>query len=416
MRIILPDPGIQDRRGHHYAHAWSIAEECKRRSIDMEVLTHLAVSDDVSDRLKCSPVFRTYFYDRGPKRRASWYYLALHLVRSWKYRKDLSLGLSGRAGPGDVVLLNTIDCSLLKGYARWLERLPAARRPFTVIVLRFLPEEGLPRGHWPEVSRRIYKRLLNRIEGLAPGKLLFGTDTKLIAQDFEALLGAEVARIPLPLKLPDARPRDAQSDQVHLVFLGGPQEKRGFHLLPEALSEAMAKFPNLRATVQVSHPDRASKKSLVPLVDKLRQLEPRLEIIEGEIDEAEFYRRILSSDAVLLPYDPKVYAKRSSQMLAESASLGRPVIVTRGGFLEHEVDAAGMVAVLCERFDSRALAEAIAGFVTNRRRLVEQAWASSSLLSRGYRVEDFVDCLEFLAKGKVVSRHGEEAVPPRATA
>jgi len=97
-----------------------------------------------------------------------------------------------------------------------------------------------------------------------------------------------------------------KSDQAHLVFHGGPQEKRGFHLLPDALSEAFGKFPNLRATVQVSHPDRATKKALVPLVDKLRQLGPRLENIEGEIDEAEFDQRILSSDAILLPHDPQV--------------------------------------------------------------------------------------------------------------
>lgn len=416
MRVILPDPGIQDRRGHHYAHAWSIAQECKRRSIDMAVLTHLELSDDVSDRLDCSPIFRSYFYDPGSKRKASWYCLGLYFVRSREYQKDLTLGLFNHVDPGDVILLNTVDCSLLRGYARWLERLPAAKRPYTVIVLRFLPEEGLPRGRLSQVSRLINKRLLDRIGSLAPGKLLVGTDTKLIAREFENLLGAEVAHIPLPLKLPEARPRDTYSDQVHLVFLGGSQEKRGFHLLPDALSEAMGKFPNLRATVQVSHPERASNKFLAPLVDKLRQLGPRLKIIEGEIDETEFYQRIVSSDAVLLPYDPKIYAKRSSQMLAEAASLGRPVIVTRGGFLEHEVAAAGMVGVLCERFDSSALAEAIARFVTNRRQLVEQAWASGSLLRKSHRVEDFVDCLELFAKGKVVSRNSEEIVPPRATA
>jgi len=36
--------------------------------------------------------------------------------------------------------------------------------------------------------------------------------------------------------------------------------------------------------------------------------------------------------------------------------------------------------VLCKSFDSASLTEAIAEFVTGRRQLVEQVWASSSLL------------------------------------
>jgi glycosyltransferase involved in cell wall biosynthesis len=403
MRVLIPDPGLRHTRGHNYAHAWALADECRQRSIAVDILAHVDVSDEAIQRLHCRPIFRTFFYDGGPKRVPAPYSLGLYVVRARRYFEDLSAGLTGRAGRDDVVLLNNVDCGFLAGYARWLASLSADARPGSAIALRFAPDDGLARGRLPGVSRTIYERLLRRIRRLTDGRLLLGSDTTLVAQDFAKLLGCEISYLPLPLSLPAAEPRPTHSGGGHLVFLGNPRKERGVHLLPEALSAALEKLPDLSATIQVSKAGGVAGRRLAGTIERLRELAPRVELIERDLSESEFYQCFTDSDAVLLPYDPGNYAKRSSQVLAEAAGLARPVIVIRESFLQHEMASAGIAGVVCEHFSGPALAEAIVYFAEHRQELLEDSWRRCEGLRKLHSAAGFVDCLESLAAGKVAA-------------
>ena len=397
MEVHYMDPALAHLRGHVFAHALAIAEECERRDIPLHIFGNQDAAGEVVDRLHCSRQFYTARWSGKSwklARRVVWSAVLMYVARSRQFFRELDNALSGRVGSKDVVVFGSTDCSLLAGYAHWLASVPPHARPHLAIILRVAAGHGLDRRRLPSLSRILYRKLLRRIQRLAPGKVLIGTDTILVAQDFEQLLGSPLSFIPLPLNLPEASQRPAGTRQVELVFLGDARPEKGFGLLPEALSKALDKNPGLSATIQVTKP----YKSQLGLIDRLRQLAPRVQLVEKVPEMAEFYGRIGDSDAVLLPYEPAAYAKRSSGILAEAASLARPVIVTSGTFLEKEMKRVGIAGTICERYDSSALAEAISRFVKNRDELQREAWRLCASLRKLHTAEQFVDQLVNLTK------------------
>ncbi|MCA0341571.1 MAG: glycosyltransferase, partial [Proteobacteria bacterium] len=260
--------------------------------------------------------------------------------------------------------------------------------------LRLGTEEGLPEPIFPRASRWLYRRVLNKLHTQLGPRLLLATDTTLIGDDFEFLIKRPVASISLPIDVPEPAALRAEKP-VHLVFPSVAVSERGFHLLPDALEVALQRCPLLSATVRVASP----RKSYAPLIARLSAMAPRVHLVHGPLDESKFYALLADAHAVLLPYDPFTWAKRSSQILAQSAALGRPVIVMRGSFLDYECQAAGIVGVTAEAFTAEALADAICRFVKDRERLVAEAWAACPEQRRRHSVGAFMDRLVEFAEG-----------------
>jgi hypothetical protein len=105
-----------------------------------------------------------------------------------------------------------------------------------------------------------------------------------------------------------------------------------------------------------------------------------------------------------------VFAKRSSQILAQSAALGRPVIAVAGSFLARECQATGIVGVVAEAFTAEALAAAIEHFVADRERLIAAAWAACPAQRQRHTAAAFIDRLvEFAASCEAPSAAASEA-------
>ena len=394
-RLVLVGPGIEISHGHDFHHACTIAQECARRCIPLDVLASHKVDADVSSELTCQTAFRIGVYDR-PRFKHPINSVAAYISWSRLYREDFAAALDGQIGADDLLLVNTITISGLAGLAGWLASKPAEKRPATAVILRFGAEEGLPRSRsaLPRVSRALYRRVLDRLHRLLGPRLLLAADTRLIGEDFEHLIGRPVARIPFPISVPEPVPPRPGPRPAHLLFLTSSTSEKGFHLLPDALATAFTASPDLSATVRVVNP----RKSYAPLVERLRAMAPRVRILDGALDNASYYDALSQTDAVLLPYDPRVFAKRSSQILAEAASSGRAVIVPAGSFLDHERLTTGIVGMPIEAFTSEALAEAIGRFVADKDRLITAAWAACPDQRKRHGVTAFVDRLvEFAA-------------------
>ncbi len=71
-----------------------------------------------------------------------------------------------------------------------------------------------------------------------------------------------------------------------------------------------------------------------------------------------YYRLLGQADAVLLPYDAKIYRSRSSGVLTEALAAGKPVVVTENTWLSDQMTAFGG-GVICRSGDPADLARAI---------------------------------------------------------
>lgn len=411
-RLILVEPSMGTRLGHERSHALPLAEECARRDLGFHVLTHEKASPETIASLPARRTFRFKIYSQLRRHNSASSLLAL---RRWsrRYKRDFTRAFRDlHAQPSDLMLLNTVNIAVLRGYASWLSAKAYNERPATVVALRLVAEQGLPGSLQgpilPQVSRWLYRRALDKLHKQLGPKLLLATDTRLIGEDYERLIGRDVAHIPLPIAVPQPVAPKLTSSPPHLVFPSGAGPERGFQLLPDALAGAASSNTSFTATIRAAGP-----LARAPLIDRLEAMAPQVRLILGELDEGAFFSMLSDADAVLLPYDPQVFAKRSSQIIAQSAALGRPVIVMAGSFLERECQLEGIVGVSAEAFTSKALAAAIQRFCADRKRLTAAAWAACPAQRRRHTAAGFMDQLtEFDRRARTQQSIG----PVRATA
>lgn len=184
---------------------------------------------------------------------------------------------------------------------------------------------------------------------------MLAADANAIGSEFSRLTNCPVADIPLPISVPEAVPPRQSSSSVTVVFPSSAYAQKGFSLLPDALQIAMRRRPELRATIRIANPPAAME----PVVNRLQAMAPQVRLIHGSLPEERFYQMLSEADGVVLPYDPIVFAKRSSQILAQTAALGRPVIVIAGSCLDKECRAAGIAGI---RADAYQPVDEVGGF------------------------------------------------------
>lgn len=388
-RLILAEPGLKGSTGHEHAHARVLATECARRELPFHVLAYGQASDAAIQGLPAQRTFRVSVYQRPSSRGRM---AALADMRRWsrKFRRDFGAALDRlHVGCGDLLLLNTVKIPVLAGIDGWLSARHESLLPAVAVVLRLGAEEGLPGGLMPDVSRWLYRRVLNKLHNHLGPRLLLAADTRLIGDEFERLVGRPVVPIPLPIDVPQPPPPPASPVSTHLVFPSSGVD-RGFHLLPDALAKALPGNPGLVVTVRAPLHRRDGDDAAI---ERLTRMAPRVRLIDGALDEPDFYSLLAEADAALLTYNPMVFAKRSSQILAQTAALGRPVIVMAGSFLDYERQSNGIVGVAARAFTAEALADAIQRFVNHREELVAAAWKACPAQRRRHSTAAFMDRL-----------------------
>ncbi len=401
-RLILVEPGLIRAIGHEQAHARVLATECADRAIAFRVLANMKAEDGVVSDLAAQRAFHVSVY---AKAKPSGSLDSLKIRRRWsrRYRDDFQCALDPvDINENDLLLLNTVTISVLDGYGFWLRKRLPEERPATAVILRLGAEEGLPGRLHPWLSRWFYRRSILKLRRLLKDKLLLATDTKAIGRDFARLARLPVADVPLPIAVPAARP-PVSSHSVSVVFPSTSYAQKGFALLPEALRLAIQRRPDLRATVRVAD----APASVASIIDQLRTMTPEVRLVHGALSEEGFYQILSEADGVLLPYDPIVFAKRSSQILAQAAALGRPVIVVAGSFLDKECRSTGIPAVTAEAFTAAALGDALVRFALERKNLARAAWAACPAHRERHSASAFMDRLLRLAASCAVRKQPE---------
>ncbi|MDZ3835926.1 MAG: hypothetical protein U0S49_00950 [Rhodospirillales bacterium] len=302
----------------------------------------------------------------------------INTKRAWsrRYRKDFHAAFDRECvDQHDLLLLNTVTISVLDGLGSWLATRRPEERPATAVIFRLGAEEGLPGRHYPNLSRWLYRRSILKLSGQLKWRLLLATDTDAIGSEFARLTQRPVAAVPLPISVPEPAPPRQRSPLVSVAFPSSAYAHKGFALLPDALRIAMGRRSELRATIRVANPPEA----MASVVERLQAMAPQVRLVQGALPPDRYYQMISQADGILLPYDPVVFAKRSSQILAEAAALARPVIVIAGSFLDRECQLAGIAGVTAEAFTGEALGAALQRFAAGRDLLANAAWASCPL-------------------------------------
>src|SRR5205085_915175 len=106
----------------------------------------------------------------------------------------------------------------------------------------------------------------------------------------------------------------------------------------------------------------------------VRQLStlPSVELIKLNFKHKDdYFEQIYRVHAVLLPYDPIVYAVRTSGIFIEALGLGRPVITTSGTWMARQLCRRPEAGLTMSSYSSAALCECLE---LARNRVLQNSW------------------------------------------
>lgn len=338
--LLLIDPHLRGIRGHCFPYDLSILEQGRRRKHRVVVYGHQDMEPAVHAALDAVPLFPDV-----PKRSARWPVATLRRLSSF----DVTVRTTGAFvrrfrdaasdGAGTPRLLFFPNCGWL-GDALWvalgLLLTPVGSEARYVLLFRVEPPAERHKRAWVSLAFRIIERAARR------NAVRLVTDSARLARAYRSVTSLPIEVVPIPHVPPESacgpsgEAERAQAAAPHLVYLGGGREDQGVHLLVDALIQMRQQLTDgaFSATVQLNASD-------VFAVESSRRLEgaglDNVRIIRGTLPREEYERILGSADLVLIPYLAESYHFRTSGVLTEALSLGKPAVVPRDTWMSDQV-------------------------------------------------------------------------------
>lgn len=366
---VIIDPGLRDTLTHHHAVNGSLRARLRSEGVSVSVLGHRALEafpEAGQAVFECSLYADMPSLDEVPYQR---------LVRA--HARDLAAGSSrlDLDGARSTWVIHTATAALLQAIATHLAQVESP--PVAVLVqLMFHPHSFGARGADGDRAERRYALALRALRSAARTRgvaLRLSTSCRSFVQTFEALSGAAVALHPFALLSESQRLRHADGissrteravGQEVVLYTGDLKLEKGAGWIVESLPLLLQRFPEVFFTVHWSS-NRFHHPALEALGHRLRQLaasRSRLRLLEGPLSPHEWQSCLRDASLMVLPYDPTVYAMRTSGIFWERLFWNRTVgslVVTAGSWMAREADELGIKVGRCEYGDDASLVEAL---------------------------------------------------------
>ncbi|HWT10659.1 MAG TPA: hypothetical protein VN329_15940, partial [Roseomonas sp.] len=362
MALVILDPNLEGEAGHHLAYDMAIAREARARGEAVTIVAHRRFATAEMEGVRFLPHFTASTYAELHKDPVT------GAMDDWRHFNDLlqsELALLPRSvlGAGDAVLVPTTTENHLAGYIGWMKGFDPVDAPLFLLHLMFpsgvaVDAEG--RQVVEDPLRALFYRLAERAAAEdGPPVHLFASGGQH-AREFSALFGRSIPAHPLPIRPEPGAARPAPPRRA-LLFAGDARVDKGIALLPDLIPRLAAAHPDWTLVAHVNgNAAWGAAKAAVEALQALPATVPGLDLAGGRLPRDDYFALARSVGIALFPYDPALYRRKSSGVLWEAISLGTPVVVPAGTWLENEARHWGAGHVAYREHSAAAIAEAFA--------------------------------------------------------
>ena len=344
LHIFMLHGQLRDYGGHTYAETVGFIEAFARRGHKLSLFCTLDAHPDIVAETGARPLYGfddadlARFPGAGDRSDPAAAELEGFLRTSQMVRRCCHAMTDLTGAWPDVVTMPWARAWDIEGVADWLADLPPARRPKVVLnIIR--PEDG-----WAidderrEVSGDFsYFRVASRrVAALAPaGGLALTSVEPRMCRLIGALSGLDCPPAPMQKHFPDAAQLLAWGSQrdeaAPTVSLMGPMRwEKGGELLAEVVAAVCAARPDTHVFVQLA--DRQSAERLSADL-RSRGGPVKITIQLGALPPEDYWRRLLASDLLLMPYVGAAYALMPSGPFAEAVVSEIPVVAPKNTWM-----------------------------------------------------------------------------------
>lgn len=388
------DPQLVDLNGHYHTYCEQVVQEMKRRNVPVTVYARKGCQVTCGGQ-RPEQVFSHDIFAEMCRDDQTWAMENFYNANT-AFMLDLCRVSPERFSADDVLFFPSLIQDQMHGIANWLGRLPEARRPAVVALLRYLNHK------MDYVQKRpnhdlvpLYYRFAARALRAVQPRLLLATDTTEMAVAYREITGLPVTELTIAMEPPPSlgtSPTRAADGRPLVAFQGHTSHFKGFHLLPEIVERCLALKPKPRFAVQVQNRQAAIKAGLSSSVDRMGRLAGAdVRLLNGSLSTAAYYQLLHEADIVLLPYSPEFYGHCSSGIFAEAVAMGKVVVVPSGTVSARQAKEYSAGVVCASEFTAPALANAVGTALARLPELRAQAEVAAPKFRREQSVQAFWD-------------------------
>jgi glycosyltransferase involved in cell wall biosynthesis/tRNA A37 methylthiotransferase MiaB len=386
-RLIVLDHGMRFLAGHHFAYNLGLLVECMKRDMRVDFYVYADCQPKAANVLKAKAVLRPTQYSNHSADKYCGYLEDFNIAGTMA-EYNLYKCLKGNVDPSDIVFMHTSDPKIVKGLGAWYASLSKELRPH--LCLKF-------QNHCYRYVVKEYKALVQSVFRLAlkpfvgMEKVHYAASNKLIASQIKLVAEkpCPVFPIPLQLELPPRSYRSRSEKQsICIGYAGEGRLEQGVGLLPDIIEAILPAYPDAKFVIQLGcrYADDAT-------LWRLRTMGDRVELLENCYIGDDFHKLIRTFDVLLLPYTPKKYIERSSQVVIEAIALGVPLIVPARTSLALEVKQFDCGYALIQNDDAPSVIEAVKEFLDNHDALTRKSVEAAPKCAAFHSGETLVDML-----------------------
>ena len=343
-RIHVIDPSCLHPLGHHVAVNQLIAKWGAKFGFETQVFVNRWCDAKVRTLFDSIPVLRYFPIREAPEdidalRNSLAQFNDDTLNRLLPYSRDIR--------EGDRVVMHTAHPWAIGGLHSWLAQSGMPKVNIS-IIFRFAPDYNIkPAARL--VITKYFGDVLAQLRSLDPNVGLFA-DTPGLAEICEKQFGAPFFVIPISVDIA-AADKSAPLDMdgpVRFVFAGEARTEKGIDFVPKAAEGLAAHDRHARIILQTcSGASETSRRRL--------ELAPNIEILGQSLHGKSYQDFLLSGTYILTQYDPDQYTLRTSHIFVEALSLGRPVVTSKGSWMEDELARLAPGAGICVDYSAEGL-------------------------------------------------------------
>lgn len=326
MRILIIDPGVHSKGGHHYNAVVRLQRELATLGVEVPCLGSAYANEEVVRDLACTPTFTRSVYGRS-------YVTPQEFAESVEETsRNLAQALARHGRTADLLILPCCDQVLAASVARQFGRSRFRAPPHVLLWLLYGPHYLLATDDsraiaLSEECREAFARLSVSLGGA--GRLHVYSETQQMADFYRPLIGREIGVVPAPgLLMPVRRARHEATDRPPTVLcIGFANRPKGYRLLPEAIEKVLHRHRDVRFLIHgiVKGSDAEGDQ---PIFDALSALGSRVTVRQDVLSDHDYTTLLDQADLLLMPYDPAVYRTRGSGVFTDARKIGLPVVAT----------------------------------------------------------------------------------------
>ncbi|MGH9909895.1 MAG: hypothetical protein ACRD32_04580, partial [Nitrososphaerales archaeon] len=239
---------------------------------------------------------------------------------------------------GDIVFIPTVGTVEMLGLLEYFRKDRGSKNASWHLLFRRNIYNSRENEYWKEDEklRPLRGALFHFIQSLEGQKAYFYTDSDELTTQYNRLAAAKFRTLPIPHTRPP-HATESNNGPLLITYIGNARTEKGYHHLPHIVDDLWSEYVKTGKVRFAFQSDLNISGGEPKVVVALSQLEhfpkDKVQLIYNPLSPEEYEKLLLSSNIVLLPYEPDHYYARSSGILAESLAVGIPVIVPAGTWM-----------------------------------------------------------------------------------